>query len=305
LVYNYLTAKDISNSYLTIIQMSTEIEAPLLNTKYKTIFLNKINKTQYCQQKTQVQHKCYFSYIEDFFIKYLLNIRKQAAIKIQSYFRSKRKSKLVALERKSFKLYYFVRKIIYDLRHSVHNIQRAYKNKKFRRNINELLNLCKTNYTIFYYKYTQPHQTLIPHSLSIKFFTNEGHFKVLQFTYNKILKCFLLFMSKEFEYQDYYLFNFIINGNETIDINFPNEFGSDGRYYNVLNFKTLKENGYISNIKCEEYLPKPRRKMTCPDFKKNGNHTMMKPILKRPSDIAISPRKKVSFNLNTTYFRMY
>jgi hypothetical protein len=296
--------------------MSTEIEAPLLNTKYYIIFLNKrtkgdkgISTVVDNKHDSHPANPCYFSYIENYFIKNLLNIRKQAAIKLQSHFRSKTKSKLVALAKKRFKICYFLKKIISELKAFASRLQKLYRKKQFRHRVLETLTMVRSNYTILFYKYYEPYQSIVPHSVNIKIISGTEE-KLMKFQYNKILKCFLLFLPKEGEYQDHYLFSFIINGNDIIDINFPNELHTDGRYYNVLNMNCLKEKGYLSNVKNSHMHPDitlPRRKLTCPDFINtdtdiHNNHPTIKPILKRGSEKQISPRKKVSFNMNTTYF---
>jgi hypothetical protein len=218
------------------------------------------------------------------------------------------------MTRKRFKIYFFVLKILHDFRNFITKIQKIIKGIFVRKSIQELLKMFKTNYTIMYYKNNEAHkQALTPKSVEIRVRVDEGTTRTLRFDYNKFLKCFLLFMSKDTDYEEHYLFSFRINGNDIIDINFPSEYGPDGKLYNVLNFKHLKENGYISNVKTDKYLTLPKRKLTCPDFlhrkssmDSSESSSAMRSILKRSSDNGLrgaicNNKKKVSFNLRLNH----
>jgi hypothetical protein len=67
--------------------MQTALEKPLLNPKYYIIFLNKINPII---AKKEKDYESYFSTLENSLIKSIMTQRKDAAIKIQSFIRSKK-----------------------------------------------------------------------------------------------------------------------------------------------------------------------------------------------------------------------
>jgi hypothetical protein len=202
----------------------------------------------------------------------------------------------VSLIKRRFKVYYLILKAFHEIKVTVIKLQHLLKAKQVRRNILEVLNLSKNNYTIFYYKYYERTQLIIPLSVSMRVKDDET-WKLLHFTYNKILKCFLLFFKKDEHYKDHYLFTFIINGKDIVDINFPTEQGPDGKYYNVLNFAHLMDNGYITNIRSDKYLTMPKRKLTCPDFMHPLEEIETFPRI-RKSSLQMNGRRKVSFKLN-------
>jgi hypothetical protein len=212
------------------------------------------------------------------------------------------------MTRKRFKIFFLFRKIWHDLRQCIIKLQRTFRTMQVRKIVFKVIEMLKSNYTILYYKYDEPFQKKIkPRTVAIRVKMDkcDSSWKIMEFCYNKILKCFLLFLKKDFDYDDHYLFTFVINDNDVIEMNFPTEIGPDGKLYNVLNFEHLKLNGYITNIKSDKYLSMPKRKLTCPDFvhkysDKCINNSQLKPILKRGSDLGISTKfniKKVSFDL--------
>jgi hypothetical protein len=197
-------------------------------------------------------------------------------------------------------------------------IQKIYKSYMVKKDIKKIIKMKNENYTIFYYKNTDSCCPIGLEPKTVKILvTQVKSSKIIYFTYNKFLQCFLLFIKKIGSYNRKYLINFIINEKTIVDTNFPTQYNKEtGKYFNILDFHQLNSRGYLSNIKspCDtmsenSYKRVPlKRRSTYPglnELKFNQEISLMSinPILKKSlENESKSPKRQVNINLLINYF---
>jgi hypothetical protein len=279
-------------------QMTTLLKKPEIKREVK----EKISKIRYAIQESTL-------------IKSILIQRQQAVKVIQKFL-------LFQMEKKKETIINLAKKVITDRTEKAILLQKHVRRYFTCKDVKKVIKMKNENYCIFYYKSPNDENgynllTVDSAKLLVK---HEKHDKMFNFTYNRYLNCFLLFIKKIGTYKAKYLINFVLNGNVVVDTNFPTEMQSDGKYYNVLNFQILRLNGYLSNIKpcCCLSLNKsikveagkklqPKRKNTYPTLESTlyyiTKNDYFNPILlKSLKNEFFSPSKRVSFNLLINYY---
>ena len=200
-------------------------------------------------------------------------------IKLQTFIKNK-------LNKQKVKILIYIKKILIERQKSALKIQTNFRRFLCSNLIKKIFEMKEENYCIMYYK--TANNMLMPMKKLTAVFQLEGvtdKDKVLKFLYNKMLKCFLLFIKKQSLIKDTYKIKFLCDGNQLIDTNFPYTTNRNGQIYNYIKANNFDECWYISNVcnkrklnySCFNFFPHsnydfliPTRKQTCPELKINN-----------------------------------
>jgi len=243
--------------------------------------------------------------LEKILIENLLNQRLKSIIKIQNIFK-------VKLFQKKLKTLYLMKKILISRSEKVVLLQKNIKGFLCKKSVKHVLKMIKENCVIYYYCNEEENKI---HTQKLNLLVKEGASeKIYNFIFNQYLDCFLLFFKKlPFFPRTKFKINFILNNKLIIDTHFPVSTDTDGRIYNILDFKTLRARGCLSNIDTtfeselgrndilnnnNEFSPeanyRPRRKMTFPPDNS-------KTFINEDNFLNYNKKKKLSFSYLIKY----
>lgn len=248
--FNYIKAKNLNEINEKIKSETNNI----LVEKAAENQLKTINEEKFVYSEAEIAR------IEGLLINKILKSRNDSANKIIKNYRIHKTEQLKKEEE-------LIAEILQARKRASVLIQSAFRSFFMRKNIKVILNKLEENY-IFLYDYNKKYfqnskckssgqavefEEEPNHDIKLQLLGTSSNTKriknceLLNFTYSKFLKCYMLVFKKKGLIRRNYKVNFIVNGNIIIDPRFKLDADEDGKFYNVIESHMLLIKNKIKN----------------------------------------------------------